>query len=157
MAEYLRRDFDDFLFASVTMDTSGNLLTVVTVLARLDLDPWEEAASLARMSPDAAAQRLASHLARVPNGPATQDERLAVATRLAALLLRRAPAPITRARSRGRDPAPAVVIATQVKRANPAIYLLIALILMLLGQWIAAVREPQFPANSSQPSVPGDG
>ncbi len=149
MADFLRRDFDEFLFAAVTVDANGNPLTVVTALARHDLDPWEEAASLARMSPDSAAQRLAAHFADVPNGPPTQDDRLAVATRLVSLL-RRAPAPIARSADAGTT----VVLTTRGRRLRPAVYLLLALTLLLIGQWVAAVRQPQFPVNTSQPSAP---
>jgi hypothetical protein len=44
------REFDPFLFASVGEDRHGQLLSVISVLARSDLDPWREAVGLARMS-----------------------------------------------------------------------------------------------------------
>jgi len=50
--------YNDFLYAPVGEDTNGALLTVLSVLARQNLDPWDEAADLSRLPPDAAAQRL---------------------------------------------------------------------------------------------------
>ena len=42
------------------------LLSVLSALARLDLDPWFEAASLSRLPTPAATQRLASLLSTLP-------------------------------------------------------------------------------------------
>ena len=38
--------FDPFLFAAIGEEQNGMLLSVLSALARLDLDPWYEAASL---------------------------------------------------------------------------------------------------------------
>jgi len=43
----LGAEFDDFLFAIIGDDRNGMQLSVVSVLARMDLDPWHEAATLA--------------------------------------------------------------------------------------------------------------
>jgi hypothetical protein len=40
-------DFDAFLFAPVGEERNGMLLSVLSALARLDVDPWQEAARLA--------------------------------------------------------------------------------------------------------------
>ena len=64
----LGRAFDPFLFASIDDETDGPLLSVVSALARLDVDPWQEAASLARMPKEKAKQRLTSLLASLPPG-----------------------------------------------------------------------------------------
>jgi len=40
MTAKLRKDFDEFLFAPVGEDASGMPLTLLTVLARLGVDPW---------------------------------------------------------------------------------------------------------------------
>lgn len=40
--------FDPFLYAAVREGTDGAPLTVLSVLARLDIDPWEEAARPSR-------------------------------------------------------------------------------------------------------------
>ena len=44
----LGSEFDDFLFAPIGDDRNDMPLSVLSALARLDVDPWEEAAELAR-------------------------------------------------------------------------------------------------------------
>lgn len=45
----LESRFGPFLYAAVREDPDGGPLTVLSVLARLDIDPWEEAARLAQL------------------------------------------------------------------------------------------------------------
>ena len=80
--------FNDFLFATVCEDRNDMPLSVVSTLARLDLDPWDEASELARLPADGATQRLCSLLALVPDGLAIQPEREVIAARLVSLLPR---------------------------------------------------------------------
>jgi hypothetical protein len=54
--------FDDFLFAPVCEDGNGMRVSVLSALARMDVDPWEEAGRLATMPRAAAARLLASSL-----------------------------------------------------------------------------------------------
>jgi hypothetical protein len=51
-------EFDQFLGASIGEDRNGTGLSVLSALARLDVDPWKEATSLARLPREAAAVRL---------------------------------------------------------------------------------------------------
>ena len=48
-APLLDSQFNDFLFASVGKEKTGMMLSVVSALARLDLDAWQETANLARL------------------------------------------------------------------------------------------------------------
>ncbi len=82
----LGREFDNFLFASIDDDRNGPLLSVVSALARLEVDPWKEAASLARMPRDQAKQRLTSLIASLPKGATTSLSPEIIAARLIALL-----------------------------------------------------------------------
>lgn len=59
------------------------------MLARMDLDPWQEAARLASLPMEAAAQYLASLLAALPVPPLKPADPDTMATRLIALLPRR--------------------------------------------------------------------
>jgi hypothetical protein len=59
-------EFDDFLFASIGEDRNGTALSVLWALARLDVDPWQETASLARIPRGRATQRLAALIAAAP-------------------------------------------------------------------------------------------
>jgi hypothetical protein len=80
--------FDDFLFAPIGDERNGMLLSVLSALARLDVDPWLEAASLARLPKETATARMASLIAALPDRPSAQPDTAAVAARLIALLPR---------------------------------------------------------------------
>lgn len=69
---FLAPEFDEFLFAQIGEDGNGMLLSVLSALARLDLDPWQEAAKLARLPKTTATERLAS-LLRTPCGELPAD------------------------------------------------------------------------------------
>jgi hypothetical protein len=81
-------EFDAFLFAPIDEEKNGMLLSVVSALARLDRDPWREAAELARMPKETAKHRLTSLIEALPNRPQTGPEPGAISTRLIALLPR---------------------------------------------------------------------
>ena len=66
------------------------LLSVLSALARLNVDPWQEAAKLAGLPAETAIQRLGSLIAALPGGPSTQPDARAIAARLIALLPRHA-------------------------------------------------------------------
>jgi|SoimicMinimDraft_9_1059737.scaffolds.fasta_scaffold36554_1 hypothetical protein len=63
----LTPEFDEFLFARINADTEETPLSMLSVLARLGLDPWEEAAKLAQLPRASAAQRLVSLIAAIPS------------------------------------------------------------------------------------------
>jgi hypothetical protein len=79
-------DFDRFLYAEVGEDRQGGLLSVVSALARVGVDPWGEAALLARMPVDNAVRSLCVLLAKLPAGSGQPADSVALATRLVALL-----------------------------------------------------------------------
>ena len=78
--------FDRFLQAPFDEDRQERLLTVVSVLARLDLDPWHEAAVLAALSPAAAIERLTTLFAKVPLHASAPRDVGRIASRLVGLL-----------------------------------------------------------------------
>jgi hypothetical protein len=146
MTTPLRNDFDEFLFSSIGVDASGAPVSMLTVLARLDVDAWEEAANLARMPRESATQRLASLLASVPNSPAPAES-ATVATRLVALLHRK-PTPAPRAAA----PLPPSDPPVHARKSNPAIYYFIglitlsALIVFVVWRWAAANTQQPVPS-----------
>lgn len=85
-------EFNAFLFAPIWDGAGEGSLTVASALARLDIDPWREAAELAVLRDNAAARRLASRLAEIPaeNPP---PDLMPIAVRLVALLPQR-PGPL---------------------------------------------------------------
>jgi hypothetical protein len=85
---FLGDEFNKFLFALVGTDQSGAQLSVISALARLDLDAWDEAASLARLPRDAAVNKLSGLLRSNPEIPRISHESRAIAARLIDLLPR---------------------------------------------------------------------
>lgn len=77
---------DGFLYATVFEERDEMPVKVISALARLDLDPWSEAADLAGMSAGGATSRLSDLLAGVLNSPSSQMECSTTAARLIALL-----------------------------------------------------------------------
>src|SRR5260221_8858205 len=58
-------EFDAFLFATVGEEVDGVPLSVLSALARLGLDPRDEAVRLAHLTREAAAEQLARMIARL--------------------------------------------------------------------------------------------
>jgi hypothetical protein len=79
-------EFDDFLYASIDGDSEGTPLSVLSALARAEVDPWEEAATLAGLPVETATQRLASLLAALPGEPSVHADPRVTAARLITLL-----------------------------------------------------------------------
>jgi hypothetical protein len=87
--EYLHpngTDFDRFLYATVGEDRDGSTVTVVSALARLGLDPWNEATELALLGREAACARLGKLLSGFEDVPTLALEHGAVAATLTSLL-----------------------------------------------------------------------
>lgn len=81
-------EFDDFLFAPIGEDRNGMLVSVLSGLARSDVDPWQEAAKLAQLPGEIATKQLATLIGALPHGAASYPDPRGVATRLVALLPR---------------------------------------------------------------------
>jgi hypothetical protein len=82
----LQSEFNDFLYAPIGEEGNDAPLTVLSALARLGIDPWQESARLARLSRDLATQSLTSMIAKLPDGRWAQSDAGAIAARLVALL-----------------------------------------------------------------------
>ena len=131
----LSSEFDDFLFAPIGEDRNGMLLSVLSALARLDIDPWQEAAQLAGLPGETAAQRLASLIATLPDQSSAHPDPATIAVRLIALL----PCP-ARPNSRPHKTLPGAGAAT---RPRAVIYMYAIFMVLALGaQWIEASRQP---------------
>ena len=77
---------DRFLHATVGLEHGGMDLSVLSMLARLDRDPWAEAARLASLPRAAAAASLADAIASLPMSAWPPAEAGAIAQRLVPLL-----------------------------------------------------------------------
>ena len=84
----LRPEFDKFLYASIGDSTDGMPTSVLSALARQNLDPWEEAAKLAQLSRESAISRLTGLISTETSGLPAVPASAAVAARLVALLPR---------------------------------------------------------------------
>jgi hypothetical protein len=81
-----RSQFEAFLIAPIGLQQNGMLLSVLSALARLDIDPWHEAASLAKMSTEAATERMRLLIAALPEETSARSNADEIAARLIALL-----------------------------------------------------------------------
>jgi hypothetical protein len=81
----LEPQYDAFLFASVR-ETDEMTLRVLSVLARQDVDPWEEAARLTQLSREQAISSLASKIWKSDSERWSPSEASILAVRLIGLL-----------------------------------------------------------------------
>jgi hypothetical protein len=140
----LGTESDDFLFASVGTGRNGMSLTVVSALARLDLDPWWEAANFAGMPTEAATQRLASMIAAIPDEPSASRDAGPIAARLLALLPRGARAGVT----------PRVSLDGIGAPANSWIMKYVILVVAVMAiQSLLTILQPPAPVDNGQDST----
>jgi hypothetical protein len=78
-------DLNDFLYADVG-EADGTMLTVLSLLARLGLDPWHEAGRIAKLPRKAAVSGLALMISDVPECGRSPELAISIAARLALLL-----------------------------------------------------------------------
>ena len=139
-------EFNVFLFAHVGEDRNHTPLSVLSALARLNLDPWQEAAELAQLPRESATQRLASSLAAQADGPPPHLEHGIIAARLIALLPRHSDSETL---ARG-----TVVDASNVRkfRAGMCMYA-IFFIVMMTAQWIAPSLQAPTQTDNTEASA----
>jgi hypothetical protein len=138
--------FDRFLYAAVREDPDGTPLTVLSVLARLDIDPWKEAARLAQLPGEAAARALALLISALPKGSATPSDSETIAARLITLLPHRSEQGIAVRRDLSGG-ARVIRIPNRATIVARTVLCLIALALLLLSQWLAVRHLALQPAK----------
>jgi hypothetical protein len=143
----LGSEFDDFLLAPIGDDNNGMLLSVLSALARLDVDPWEEAAALARLPGDAATRKLTSLLAALPAGPSARPDSATIAARLIPLLPHR----VDR-QAASRPTSPSVATITHSPILTYLIVNVVFLLFMLAYRWLVA--SPPAPAQVNGANLP---
>jgi hypothetical protein len=117
--------FDPFLFAAIGEERNGMLLSVLSALARLELDPWREAESLSKLSPPVATERLTSLLSALPSAQ-LKTPAPATIMRLVGLLPRAA---------RGEERARGASGAARSKMSWPiVVYVILAFVMMFAKQ-----------------------
>jgi len=81
-ASRIPSEFNDFLFTPIGEQENETPVSVLSALARLDVDPWQEAARLAQLPKDEAIQGLGSMLGELPGGRWKASESNMIAARL---------------------------------------------------------------------------
>ena len=150
------REFEQFLYASVGDDNNGMPLTVLSALARMDVDPWEEASKLTKLPQESAVTRLAGLLGALRHACPVSVDPARIAVPLIALL----PRPL------GRAPLTLKALAQAAPTKHPvAVSTLLSgltyLIFMLFGHWLLGVQAPRpmeppptSTVTSDSPSAP---
>ena len=121
-----------FLFSDVGTDPNGTGLTILSLLARLGKDPWDEAAAWSRQPRDAAITALADSISRMPPNQQALDDAHLTASRLVALL----PTPGT---ASGATAMPSASAAIPKGSLLALVYFSLFLVLNL---WLAAAPKP---------------
>ena len=138
-------EFDYFLFAPIGEERNGMLLSVVSALARLDVDPWQETAQLAQLPGATATQRLASLIAALPDRPSAHQDPRTIAARLIELLPRRTGSnAMSRPRLRRIG---AAMNCQSVKYTIVINVIFVAFVMAALG--ILAIRQPPSPVDNA--------
>lgn len=134
---YLSSDYDRFLSSPLWMDRNDSPLSVMSALARLDIDPWAEAAALAALSKAAAIARLSALLGPLPGAPSTKPDREGLCQRVLGLLPAASTVPVLSALA-----VPAAGKAGQ--RARPPASSVLFLSWLLIAGLIGAAVLPHF-------------
>jgi hypothetical protein len=140
-------EYHAFLFAPLGDDRNGTPLAIASILGRMSLDPWHEAAALAALPADVAATKLASFIDAMPDWSLKHPGTAELAARLVKLL----PAPPTNPAVQARD----LIAATGAKRSRGlvvyAIWFAIFCILLLGASLANATRIPSHQAHAFVP------
>ena len=144
-------DINPFLFADVGIEPNGSNLTVLSLLARLDVDPWSEARRLAELPRNDALDCLRERIARTPLSPDNQEDGRSRAARLVSLLPAKASI-LARALVEPRDGVPARVAA--IIGETPAMRWTVFAVIwgfLVIGAATSAMHAPIPPLKTSAP------
>ena len=144
LAPLIGAEFDKFLYAPIREDRNGTPLSVLSALARLDVDPWQEALSLARMPKATAAVRLAALIAALPDEQTKDNPAKSIAANLVALL------PKTAGFSAGSPDSVFAAVGPQRAQIRFALGAL-AIMAMIALALSASLSSP--PGNGAKPSA----
>ena len=136
-------EYDDFLFAPIGTETNGMLLSVLSALARMNVDPRKEAAALAELPRKEAVHRLSCLIEALPARPSPPEEPVTIAARLIKLLPHRSSLDLPPARDNAVVPLwlGIILFANRALHSKPAIYMVVFLIGVVLAvQWFGWTR-----------------
>ena len=142
----LASEFDNFLFAPIANDHNDMPLSVLSALARLNIDPWKEAAELAQLPREAATQRLVSSIGALLDGLSVHSEHRPIAARLIALLPRQGTSNIPLC---GTSPDASAPTQSRIWLWTGAVFLIVT----LASQWMLASPQTRAHANNAHRGV----
>jgi hypothetical protein len=145
-------EYNTFLYATIGAEANGTSLSVLSAMARMNLDPWREAASLAELPGKAATSRLATLIAALPAGPSVPDEPGLVAARLIKLLPQQGRISLPLPQENRLNVPPLLQTVIRASSSRIAMYVILVLIALTLGvQWFVESKAP--PANATNVSA----
>lgn len=148
-------EYNAFLYATIGADPSGSELTVLSAMARMNLDPWQEAAKLADLPAKAAAGKLASLIAALPGGPSIPDEPGQIAARLIKLLPQQSRLSLPLPQQSRLNLPPYLLSAARVLSSKGAMYVVLLLIALTLGaKWFVTNKPPIANVQTSTSEAP---
>ncbi len=145
---FLGTEFNNFLFASIGADRIGGQLSVVSALARMNLDPWDEAEKLSFLSDDSASKKVITWMSRSPELVSNLEDRNKTARRLVALLPQHILGKPRPARSDS-------VEKTVITARTIAVSLVIGTLLIFAGEMLSNshAAAPRLFSHSSRPAA----
>ena len=117
------------------------LLSVNSALARLDLDPWQEATQLAELPGETATKRMASLIAALPDASSMHRDSGSIAARVTALLPRRGSSVVASRKSS--------LSGGAVTQFGAGTKYVVLILFMLAAQWIVANHQPSARVDDS--------
>jgi hypothetical protein len=151
-------EYGNFLYATIGVDGTS----LLSAMARMNIDPWQEAVVLSELPSKAAASRLTALIAAIPGTPPPEEPGL-IAARLIKLLPQRTHLSVPQEnrlrllldRLKVLAPSRGVSPLNGAARPRPALHVLLLLIVLALtAEWYVSSRthsdKPSAPAASAQ-------
>lgn len=146
----LRTEFEKFLYEPIGQDNNDMPLSVLSALARQDVDPWDEAAKLAQLPEQQAVAQLVSLLGAFPHAPLVCPDPASIAPHLVTLLPRpreRAYRPVNPFEDRSKD----ATVVSDLSRVSLS-FVVACAFLLFFSIWL--VGSLQAPEQTQAPSTP---
>jgi hypothetical protein len=146
-----RTEFDEFLYAPIGEEDNGMLLSVLSALARRNVDPWDEASRLARLPREAATRFLTTLIAALPGGSSARADPEMHAKRLSALL----PQPIAEISRQSNPKSPVASTIDHRGLVRYMVYYVVLTALFFGAQWL--MEHPRQVMRSGTADSPTTG
>ncbi len=151
------QEYNTFLYATIGADPSGSALTVLSAMARMNIDPWQEAAKLAELPGKAAAGKLASLIAALPGRPSIPDEPGLIAARLIKLLPQQSRLSLPIPQQNRLNLSPQLLAVIKTLSSTRVMYVILVLIGLTLGaKWFVSNKPPtaNIQTSTSETTAP---